>query len=253
MASIKKRMWQHPEKEGKQIISNFWTHFKSVNCPTWHKNKNRKAHTTIYFMVCLIIQLYLLSHVTKSATRDGMVLMARFTMPTVYFDDGHCFYFFLISASNRNQLLTDVLWIRVKLLGGWVLYCLLLLQNSTAMIFGSRALLFPQLMHCFGVYSHCSVSWQHLKCSIMVSSMKNCDMTTKAQLNFFCSSLIWQPEVKGLVLLQHFSPLPDWSTCCSIQPLAGLRSHPFSPDTALFQTDGIRAPTNQYDYSIIYI
>lgn len=45
------------------------------------------------------------------------------------FDD--VFYVFLIPVSNRNQLLTDVLWFKVTLLDVWVLYCLLLLQSST--------------------------------------------------------------------------------------------------------------------------
>lgn len=189
-------------------------------------------------MVCLIIQLYLLSHVIKSAMRDRMVLMARFMRRcneqcVLMMGSGLVFFFFFIPASNRNQLLTDVSWFRVKLLGGWALYRLLLLRSSTAMIFGSRALPFPQLVHWFGIYSHHTVSWQHLKCSIMVSSMKNCDMTTKVQLNSFCTSLIWRPEVKGLVLLQHSSQQSDWSADCGTEPLAELQHIP-SLQTQLF-------------------
>lgn len=81
-------------------------------------------------MIGLIFQLYLLSHVIKPAVREGMVLMAGFMKRSTeqcILMMGSVFYFSVIPASYRSQLLTDVLQFRVKLLGGWALDCLLLL------------------------------------------------------------------------------------------------------------------------------
>lgn len=128
------------QKRKGNILTNFWRHFPSVNWPTWHENKNRKVHKTLHFMIGLIIKLFILSHISLLWGSEWCLLLDSQEGLLNCFDDRQ-YFFFLVPASNRNLLLTDVLWIRVKLLGGWALYFLLLLQSSTAMIFGRRALI----------------------------------------------------------------------------------------------------------------
>lgn len=89
-----------PQKESKQTISDFWKDISHLRTDLAWKQNQEGTHKTL-FMVCLIMQLYLLSHIIKPAVREGMVLMAGFTKRSterVYGDDGHCFYFFLIPA-----------------------------------------------------------------------------------------------------------------------------------------------------------
>lgn len=115
-----------------QVTSEKTFHICELTHPA-QKQEQEDTHTRLYFMVCLIIQLYLLSHLIKAAVREGMVLMAGFTKRSTELGIlmmGSVFIFFLIPVSYRNQLLTDVLQFRAKLLGGWALDCFFKVQQQ---------------------------------------------------------------------------------------------------------------------------